>query len=428
MTIPTGMRTSATTATTQSQKAYAGNGKPDVGKLCKLNVRTGEVTVLLDAGGGSIRDPQVHYDAQKILFSYRKAGTDYYHLYEIQVDGTGLRQITSGPFDDYEPAYLPDGDIVFVSTRCRCWVNCWKTQVGVLYRCDADGGNLRRLSYNHEHDNTPWVLPDGRILYTRWEYVDRSQVEFHHLWTMNPDGTEQTVFFGNTHPGTLMIDAKPIPGTDDVIASFSPGHGVTDHKGIATIVSPRGGPDFEPAARPASPRGLVATDPRPLRAVRRFLSDGARQADPADGPLGPRASPLHARRRGRSPRAATGGAAAPRAGDPAANRLEQNDRRAVPVGCLPRPQHGGCRARRRSRNCWSSRSFPSRSTSVAVPTWCRGWGPSRSNACSGPCPSTKTAPPISSCRLAGPSSSWPSTRTTCRSSGCTASPVSCRAR
>ena len=63
------------------------------------------------------------------------------------------------------------------------------TQVGIIYRCDGDGQNIRPLSANTEHDNTPWVMPDGRILYTRWEYVDRSQVEYHHLWTMNPDGT-----------------------------------------------------------------------------------------------------------------------------------------------------------------------------------------------------------------------------------------------
>jgi len=247
----------------ENRKAYAGNGKPDVGKLCKLNVRTGEVKVLLDARGGSVRDPQVHYDGKKILFSYRKAGEDNYHLYEINVDGSGLRQITSGAYDDYEPAYLPDGGIVFVSTRCRSWVNCWMTQVGVLYRCDADGSNIQRISYNGEHDNTPWVLPDGRILYTRWEYVDRSQVEFHHLWTMNPDGTGQTVYYGNMHPGVVMIDAKPIPGTSDVLASFSPGHGVTDHKGIATIVSPKGGPDHRPAAR-ALHRGPLIKDPYPL--------------------------------------------------------------------------------------------------------------------------------------------------------------------
>ena len=79
--------------------------------------------------------------------------------------------------------------------------NVGMTQVGVLYRCDADGSHIQRLSHNPEHDNTPAVLPDGRILYTRWEYVDRSEVSFHHLWTANPDGTGQMVFYGNMQPG-----------------------------------------------------------------------------------------------------------------------------------------------------------------------------------------------------------------------------------
>ncbi len=247
----------------ENQKAYAGNGKPDVGRLCKLDLRSGEVTVLLDAEGGSIRDPEVHYDARRVLFSYRKADSDFYNLYEINVDGTGLGQLTSGEFDDYEPAYLPDGGIVFVSTRCQCWVNCWKTQVGVLYRCDADGGNIQRLSHNAEHDNTPSVLPDGRILYTRWEYVDRSQVEFHHLWTMNPDGSGQMVYYGNMHPGVVMIDAKPIPNSRDVLVNFSPGHGVTDHQGLATIVSATQGPDSQSTARQLH-NGPLIKDPYPL--------------------------------------------------------------------------------------------------------------------------------------------------------------------
>ncbi|MCR4415504.1 MAG: hypothetical protein NUV77_24095 [Thermoguttaceae bacterium] len=245
------------------RKAYTGNGRPDAGRLCAWNARTGQLRTLLDARGGSVRDPQVHYDGRKVLFSYRQAGSDYYHLYEINVDGSGLRQITSGEYDDYEPTYLPDGDIVFVSTRCRCWVNCWMTQVGVLYRCDADGKNIRRISHNGEHDNTPWVMPDGRILYMRWEYVDRSQVEFHHLWTMNPDGTGQAIFYGNMHPGVVMIDAKPIPGSRDVLANFSPGHGVNEHRGIATIVSPTSGPDDRASARPLHKPPLVK-DPYPL--------------------------------------------------------------------------------------------------------------------------------------------------------------------
>lgn len=249
--------------TNEQKKAYAGNGQPDVGKLFKWNIRSGNLTVLLDAQGGSIRDPQVHYDARRILFSYRKAGTDYYHLYTINTDGTGLKQLTSGEFDDYEPAYLPDGDIVFVSTRCKRWVNCWMTQVGVIHRCDAEGRNIEQISANTEHDNTPWVLPDGRLLYMRWEYVDRSQVEYHALWTMNPDGTGATVFYGNMHSWIAMLDAKPIPGSSRIVASFSPGHGVNEHAGVATVVSTDGGPDDKALARPLH-KGPHTKDPYAL--------------------------------------------------------------------------------------------------------------------------------------------------------------------
>jgi len=233
------------------------------GRLCRLSLRTGEVATLIDDPTGGVRDPQVHYDGKKLLFSYRKGGQPYYHLYEINVDGSGLRQLTDGPWDDIEPTYLPDGDIIFCSSRCKQWVPCYVTQVAVLYRCDADGKNIRRLSANVEHENTPWPLPDGRILYQRWEYVDRSQVGYHHLWTMNPDGTGQMVYFGNQHPNTVMIDAKPIPGTAKVVASFSPGHGRNEHAGVITIVDPRWGPDALPMARPIS-RGRHYRDPYPI--------------------------------------------------------------------------------------------------------------------------------------------------------------------
>ena len=246
-----------------NKKAYAGNGKPDTGVLFRYNLRTKEKHVILDAEGGSVRDPHVDYDGRTIIFSYRKAGTDHYHLYEIQSDGTGLRQITSGPWDDYEPCRLPDGDIMFVSTRCKRWVGCWYTQVGTIHRCKPDGSDIINVSGNIEHDNTPAVLPDGRILYMRWEYIDRSQVEYHHLWTMNPDGTGVNVFYGNMHSWTVMIDALPIPGTQEILASFSPGHGVNEHAGVATIVSQQLGPDDPAAAVRLKHKGHIR-DPFPV--------------------------------------------------------------------------------------------------------------------------------------------------------------------
>jgi Tol biopolymer transport system component len=183
-------------------------------------------------------------------------------LYTIERDGTGLTQLTSGGYDDIEPAWLPDGGIVFVSSRCRRWVNCWLTQVATVHRCDADGRNIRPLSANLEHDNTPWPMPDGRVLYTRWEYVDRSQVDYHHLWTMNPDGTGQAVYFGNLHPPDLYIDAKPIPGTDEILFINSPGHGLKEHIGRVALVHARQGPDYLPALRNISGNGF--RDPYPL--------------------------------------------------------------------------------------------------------------------------------------------------------------------
>jgi len=244
----------------------------DGGRLCALNVRTGRVRTLLNDPQGSIRDPQVHYDGRKILFSYRKSGQAHFHLYEVRTDGSGLTQLTAGAWNDIEPTYLPDGGVMFCSDRCRRFVNCWLTPVATLYGCDADGRNVRMLSPNIEHDNTPWPMPDGRVLYMRWEYVDRSQLLFHHLWTTNPDGTNQTVYFGNMHGGTAMLDAKPIPprpgsgraGTNRVVASFSPGHGRPEHAGYVTVVDPGRGPDARSSARRISRGGPVYRDPYPL--------------------------------------------------------------------------------------------------------------------------------------------------------------------
>lgn len=219
------------------------------GRLCKWDVATGRVTVLLDDPAGGVRDPFVDHDGRTILFSYRKGDRDHYHLHTIRADGKGLRRLTDGGYDDFEPCRLPDGDILFVSSRCKRWVNCWATQVAVLHRCGPDGGGIRAISSNNEHDNTPWLLPDGRAIYTRWEYVDRSQVDYHHLWTTNPDGTGQMVHFGNQRPGLLMIDAKPVPGSEKVVAIFSPGHGKRDHAGALALVDPRAGPDDNGRAR-----------------------------------------------------------------------------------------------------------------------------------------------------------------------------------
>ena len=198
------------------------------GALKILDLDTGEVRTVFEDPNGNVRDPQIHYDGKKCIFSYLKAGTRHYNLYEIDLDGTGLRQITSGEWDDIEPAYLPNGDIVFPSSRAKRWVQCWLTGVATLHRCGPNGENIRMISANPEQENTPWVLPNGQILYMRWEYIDRSQVHYHHLWTANPDGTQQKAFYGSAGFWPVSANyAEPIPGsTTKFVAVVSGHHGV----------------------------------------------------------------------------------------------------------------------------------------------------------------------------------------------------------
>ncbi len=239
---------------------------PRGGQLCAFNLRTRKVRVIL-SDNVAMRDPCVSWDGRKILFSYLKGPAPNFLLYEIDAypndEGKHeLRQITSGKYDDIEPVYLPDGGIMFGSGRARRWVPCLNTPVATIHRCEADGSKVRLISSNVEHDNTPWVLDDGRVLYTRWEYVMRGVMSFHHLWTMNPDGSQQMVYFGNQDEGTLMIDAKPIPHSEKIVAIFSPWHGGPEHNGAVAIVDARHGPNkLKDTVKILNPQGVAWKEP-----------------------------------------------------------------------------------------------------------------------------------------------------------------------
>lgn len=237
----------------------------DGGRLAIFNPVSGKVRTLIEDPKGAFRDPVIHYNGTKVLFSYRRGGTHHYNLHEINLDGSGLRQLTSGNWDDVEATYLPDGDILFCSTRCKRYVLCWLAPVATLHRCKPDGSGIQRLSSGSVTENTPCVLPDGRILYTRWEYVNRDAISFHHLWTINPDGTGAAAYFGNMHPGGVFIDARPVPGTDQVIYVHSGYHGRNEHAGRLHLLDLRNGPDDPSQARPLTEEGF--RDPFPVSAT-----------------------------------------------------------------------------------------------------------------------------------------------------------------
>lgn len=238
-----------------SRMMYEGKNRAVGGELCIANLRDGSCRKLLVDSNGTIRDCRVHYDGKTILFSWRRGESRCFNLYEIQSDGSGLRQVTSGPWDDFEPCYLPNDEIAFLSSRCKRWVPCYHTQVAVLHRCRRDGSRLRPISANVEHDNTPAVLPDGRIVYTRWEYADRSQVDYHHLWAMNPDGTGAMPLYGNMHRGGLMLGARPTPSGRQVAYTFFTGHSSLDQRGAVVLTDFDLGPDVKESTVQVSPGG-----------------------------------------------------------------------------------------------------------------------------------------------------------------------------
>ena len=212
--------------------------------LCLLDVTgdTPKVETLIDAPQGVIRDPDVSYDGKRILFSWKKSDRqDDYHLYEMDAATRKIRQLTFGlGFADYEGCYLPDGNILFNSSRCVQIVDCWWTEVSNLYVCDKDGKFMRRLAFDQVHSNYPQVLDDGRVVYTRWDYNDRGQLYPQPLYQMNPDGTGQTEYYGNNSwfP-TTIAHARGIPGTTKVMALATGHH--THQRGKLCIVDPSKG-------------------------------------------------------------------------------------------------------------------------------------------------------------------------------------------
>ncbi len=176
---------------------------------------------------GAFWRPDLSFDAKRVLFSFHPANEKNFHLYEINIDGSGMRQITEGIYDDVDPIYLPDDEhIIFASTRGHNYVRCMPpTNSFVLTRCDHDGGNMYIISRNLEPDYLPSLLSDGRVIYTRWEYTDKPLWRAQSLWTMNPDGTRAATFWGNQSVWPdLLKDARPIPGSDRVMFTGSAHH------------------------------------------------------------------------------------------------------------------------------------------------------------------------------------------------------------
>jgi len=201
-----------------------------------------------DNGGGTFLSPDLSYDGRSILFAYvenrgdtrHRHHTDAtqghwhegrcYHIFSVNVDGSGLEQLTDGTWNDFDPCWLPNGRIAFTSERRGGYLRCGRVcPTYTLYDMAADGSDIQCLSFHETNEWHPSVTNEGMIIWTRWDYVDRHGCTAHMPWLTTLDGRDPRPVHGNYSPRSsrpdMEVDCCAIPGSNKIAATAAPHHG-----------------------------------------------------------------------------------------------------------------------------------------------------------------------------------------------------------
>jgi len=197
---------------------------------------------------GSFVSPDLSYDGKTVAFGYVECTGDKahryhtdpskghwhqsrsYHVFKVNIDGTGLGQLTDGTWNDFDPCWMPNGRLVFISERRGGYLRCGRVcPTYTLFDMMADGSDIRCLSPHETNEWHPSVTNDGMIVYTRWDYVDRHGCTAHLPWVTTPDGRDARAVHGNFAPRELRadmeLDIRAIPASNKFIATGAPHHG-----------------------------------------------------------------------------------------------------------------------------------------------------------------------------------------------------------
>ena len=206
-------------------------------QLCRLTINasgTLKNEILLEQNDGLICDPDVSSDGKTVVFAMRKNFVrDNLYLYTMNLETKEVKQITFPlqadglvyPNGHRYPVFTPEGKILFAATRCVQINDCWPRQNWDIYSCNPDGTNIVRLTFDQLKTDSPRILPDGKVIFCRWEYNDRNAYYPHLLMTMNPDGTAQMEYYGggSVYPCNILSPCG-VPGTTKVLAVISGHH------------------------------------------------------------------------------------------------------------------------------------------------------------------------------------------------------------
>jgi len=190
----------------------------------------GEITTIYKPEGTAfVGDVDLHFDGTKMLFSMPKDGK-HWQIFEVGVDGKNLKQVTPSDHADvssYDPCYLPDGNVMYTSTANMQGVPCigGKSHVANMALYNPRTKKTRMLCFEQDHDWCPTLMPNGRVMYLRWEYTDTAHYFTRVMMSMNPDGTNQVAYYGsNSYWPNSLFFARPVPGTATKFVGIVGGH------------------------------------------------------------------------------------------------------------------------------------------------------------------------------------------------------------
>ena len=255
----------------QSNSSLPKAGFDDSIEVLSPAAAQGELSTLYKpAGGKFVGDLDMHFDADRLLFSM-PGSHNHWQVFEIRTDGTGLRELTGEQpdVDSYDACYLPSGKIVFTSSACFIGVPCvyGSAHVTVLYLMDADGKNIRQLCFDQEHDWCPSVMNNGRVLYSRWEYTGTPHSNTRLLFHMNPDGTGQMEYYGsNSYWPNSIFYTRPVPNHPTKVVGVVGGHHDNPRMGELVV--------FDPAKGRHEAAGAVQRIPGHGQKVEPIIADG----------------------------------------------------------------------------------------------------------------------------------------------------------
>ncbi|MDR1493365.1 MAG: discoidin domain-containing protein [Planctomycetaceae bacterium] len=209
---------------------------------------------------GAFVTPDLSFDGKRIAFAFVECNGDKkqrfhtdvskghwdvgdaHHIFTVNIDGSNLRQLTDGTWNDFDPCWLPNERIAFITERRGGYLRCGRACPNyTLFDMNSDGSLMRCLSYHETNEWNPSVTHDGRILYTRWDYIDRHGCTAHHPWLITLDGRDTRAVHGNFSPrnerADMELDCRVIPHSPLQIATAAPHHGQA--YGSLILIDPR---------------------------------------------------------------------------------------------------------------------------------------------------------------------------------------------